>query len=187
MSMKEGTVKYFSVPDQQFNKVKSELNIIKKTIEGKGNCSLELDEKDRRVILKCESTGIYEFMRISKVIEAIIIGFSYVSALRLMDESKDLVIINLKDYASNPQHERRIKARIIGESGKVKRNIQELTSTEIIIADHVVSIIGKAEDVELAKRAIQMLIEGKEHSTVYKFLNRAVLSKDYISQSKKDV
>jgi len=56
--------------------------------------------------------------------------------------------------------------------GKTRRIIEELTNTNIAVYGHTVGIIGKVEHVQVAREAIQMLIEGRQHATVYKFLHR---------------
>jgi ribosomal RNA assembly protein len=67
---------------------------------------------------------------------------------------------------------RRVKGRIIGMDGKTRRIIEELTETSICVYGHTVSIIGNMEQVQAAREAIQMLIDGSSHGTVYRFLHR---------------
>jgi len=41
---------------------------------------------------------------------------------------------------------------------------------DMVVGDNYVAILGKLENVEIAKRAVEMLIEGKKHGTAYRFL-----------------
>jgi ribosomal RNA assembly protein len=50
--------------------------------------------------------------------------------------------------------------------------MEELTDTNVSVYGHTISIIGNVEQVQVAREAIQMLIEGSLHSTVYRFLHR---------------
>ena len=66
----------------------------------------------------------------------------------------------------------RIKSRLIGERGKSRRTLEELTGTYISIYGHNVSIIGLPEQISLASKAINMLCIGKSHKVVYEFLQK---------------
>jgi ribosomal RNA assembly protein len=56
--------------------------------------------------------------------------------------------------------------------GKTRKIIEELTDANICVYGHTVSIIGNIEQAQAAREAIQMLINGSQHSTVYRFLHR---------------
>ena len=73
-----------------------------------------------------------------------------------------------------PNHLQRVKGRIIGEKGKARKTIEEMTGTYISIYDNYVAIIGDFETANIAKQAIEMLIQGRQHSTVYRFLERTM-------------
>src|SRR5438094_10528567 len=67
---------------------------------------------------------------------------------------------------------RSVEGRIIGEEGRARRNIEELTGTLISVSGHTISIIGTFESVSMAKDASEKLIEGGQHGTVYKILKK---------------
>ncbi|MFN7105223.1 MAG: KH domain-containing protein [Pyrobaculum sp.] len=94
-------------------------------------------------------------------------------ALTLENEDYVLAVIDLKEYVDKPNHLRRIKGRIIGEGGRARRTIEHLAGVFMVVGDRQVAILGKLEDVEIAKRAVEMLIEGKKHNTVYRYIQRA--------------
>lgn len=56
--------------------------------------------------------------------------------------------------------------------GKTRRIIEELTETNVCVYGYTVGLIGDIEQVQAAREAIQMLIRGSLHSTVYRFLHR---------------
>jgi len=66
----------------------------------------------------------------------------------------------------------RVKGRLIGEKGKTRKMIEELTEAYISVFGHTVAIIGEHLQLEFAKKAVLMLIKGSQHSSVYKFLGR---------------
>jgi ribosomal RNA assembly protein len=55
-------------------------------------------------------------------------------------------------------------------NGKTRRIIEELTTADVVVYGHTVGIIGTFEQADAARSAIQMLIEGSQHHSVYKFL-----------------
>jgi ribosomal RNA assembly protein len=67
---------------------------------------------------------------------------------------------------------KRVKGRIIGMNGKTRNIIEELTDTNVAVYGHTVSIIGTIEEAEVAREAVQMLVKGSLHATVYRFLHR---------------
>jgi ribosomal RNA assembly protein len=50
--------------------------------------------------------------------------------------------------------------------------LKKKTGTKICIHGKKISIIGKWENLQIAKKAIEMLLEGKMHSSVQKFLEK---------------
>ncbi|MBS7608707.1 RNA-processing protein, partial [Candidatus Bathyarchaeota archaeon] len=84
-----------------------------------------------------------------------------------------LDIIDLRAIFGRSESDiKRVKGRIIGMDGKTRRIIEELTDTSITVYGHTIGIIGKIENAQVAREAIQMLIQGSQHATVYKFLHR---------------
>jgi ribosomal RNA assembly protein len=57
-------------------------------------------------------------------------------------------------------------------NGKTRRLIEELSNADMVVFGHTVGIIGTFEQVNVARSAVQMLIDGSQHRTVYKFLQR---------------
>ena len=94
------------------------------------------------------------------VVTAIGRGFSPERAFRLVrDEEAVLDIIDLRTVFGKSESDlRRVKGRIIGMNGKTRKIIEELTEADVVVYGHTVGMIGKIEQVEAAREAIQMLI-----------------------------
>jgi len=132
------------------------------------NCSLVIEPATPEVTADM-------LLKASDFVKAIDAGFSPDKAERVLEEDQILVIIDLKEIVGNsPNHLQRVKGRIIGEEGRVKTNIEQATDTYISIYDDMVAIIGDYDNAYLAKEAIEMIIRGREHSTVYKYLDKRV-------------
>ena len=108
------------------------------------------------------------------VINAIGRGFSPEHAFRLIrNEDAILDVIDLRTtFGKSESDIKRVKGRIIGMNGKTRQIIEELTDTNVAVYGHTVSIIGELEQAQVAREAIQMLVKGSLHGTVYRFLHR---------------
>lgn len=148
----------------------------KKLIEDKLSVKLEVESETGGVTLtlaeNAEDPSL--LFRARDVVTAIGRGFSAEHASRLIrDEEAILDVLDLRTVFGRSESDlRRVKGRIIGENGKTRTIIEELTDTSVSVYGHTVSIIGNAEEALVAREAIQMLIEGSLHSTVYRFLHR---------------
>lgn len=133
----------------------------------------EIEEATRtRIKLNDEVTidgDCIELMNAKNIIRAVGRGFSVDAALELTDEKKNLCIIPLPN---DRKKLKRIKSRIIGIEGRSKRKIEKLTFTCISVYGKTVSIIGDYENVDIAREAIEKLIMGSPHSSVYRFIEK---------------
>jgi len=131
------------------------------------------DNRNEVTIIPSDNTNFDQLMKAKSIIEAISYGFDYDDAQNLRNDDYALEVIDLRDYVSDKDkanHINRIKSRIIGEDGRAKRVLQELTDTKIAIGDKYIAILGPYENVRTARDALEMLIKGRQHSTVYKWI-----------------
>jgi ribosomal RNA assembly protein len=147
--------------------------ITKLHIEKALNVNMTVNSEDGNVelALKPDSQDPTQIFRAKNVVTAISRGFSPNSALRLLDEETNIDIIDLRDIFKSQSDIQRVKGRIIGRGGKTRRIIEELTDVDVRVYGNTVSLIGSI-GFEVAKEAVQMLIEGRQHKTVYRFLHR---------------
>ncbi len=148
---------------------------VKEEIMRRTNTKITVDSTTGTVVIEpaSPSTTALQLMKARDIVRAIAYGFSPERAMRLLDEDQVLIVIDLKQYIGDkPNHIQRIKGRIIGEGGKARRTIEEVTGTYISIYREYVAIIGDFESANIAKEAIEMLIQGRQHATVYRFLER---------------
>jgi len=149
---------------------------IKEAIEKKLSVELAIDSEtgDVTITLAKEDEDPSLLFRAKEVVTAIGRGFSPDRAFRLInDEDATLEVIDLRELFGRSLSElQRVKGRIIGQEGKTRRIIEELTEADVSVHGHTVSIIANIEQMEIAREAIQMLLRGSQHSTVYRFLHR---------------
>ena len=112
-------------------------------------------------------------LRARDVVLAIGRGFSPERALKLEDDDVVLDVIDLRELLGKNEREiARLKGRVIGREGKIRRLIEEMTNAKISVYGHTISMLGDYETVTAAREAIELLLKGKQHSTVYKLLRK---------------
>ena len=149
---------------------------VKATIENRLSVELTIDSEtgDVTITLAKEDSDPSLLFRAKEVVTAIGRGFSPDRAYRLIsDEDSALEVIDLREiFGRSPSDLQRVKGRIIGQEGKTRRIIEELTEADVSVHGHTVSIIANIDQMDVARQAIQMLLQGSQHSTVYRFLHR---------------
>ena len=135
-------------------------------------CSVKLDIDSKNGEVKVRSEVVEEQFRSFKAVEivtAIGRGFSPDKAMRLLKSENTLHVINLREFGGkSPDQIERIKGRIIGDGGKARINMENLSSADITVYGKTVSVIGEPTQLKLAIDAIESLLSGSMHGYVYK-------------------
>ncbi|MCE4618774.1 MAG: KH domain-containing protein [Desulfurococcales archaeon] len=178
MAVGEGRPRiYVKVPIDRLGAVIGKKGEVKLKLIEKLGVRLTIDSENSMVIVEPEAPNIppINMMKAAEIIKAIAYGFPPEKAFRLLDDEQILVIVDLKQIVGDsPNHLKRVKGRIIGEGGRARKTIEEMTGTDIFVGDHYVAIIGDYERAMAAKKAVEMLAEGRMHSTVYRYLDRVL-------------
>jgi ribosomal RNA assembly protein len=147
----------------------------KTEIENKLGVRLDVDtEGSVTVTLTEKARDPSMLLRAKDVAQAIGRGFPPETAFRLMrneDDIFDLIDLRLI-FGRSESDVKRVKGRIIGSEGKTRKLIEELSEADVVVYGHTVGIIGSFEQADTARNAVQMIIDGAEHHTVYKYLQR---------------
>jgi ribosomal RNA assembly protein len=148
---------------------------VKQDIEKRCGVAIEVDSEEGNAMIKGEKpVEQMEMFKAVEIISAIARGFSPQRAMRLMGEEEMFQAIDLHDYAGkSPSALARIKGRIIGEAGKSRRTIEDLTGAYISVYGHTIGLIGTYNEIRLATDAIDLLCRGSMHKTVYNMLQEA--------------
>jgi ribosomal RNA assembly protein len=121
--------------------------------------------------LKEDQDDVSVLFTVQKIIKAIGRGFSPRRAMTLMDEDYDLIIIDLDEWAGSSNNaQNRLKGRVIGKGGKSRALLEELTDCLISIYGSTIAIIGSFEMLPVARDAVEMLLNGAFHKTVWNHL-----------------
>jgi ribosomal RNA assembly protein len=167
---------YLKIPTERVGVLVGPEGTTKKNIEKKLSVELLIDSQSGGITITLteKATDPSMLFKAKDVVTALGRGFSPEHAFRLIrDEEAMLDVIDLRTVFGRSETDiKRIKGRIIGMNGKTRQIIEELTDTNVAVYGHTVSIIGTIEQAEAAREAIQMLVKGSMHATVYRFLHR---------------
>jgi ribosomal RNA assembly protein len=148
---------------------------IKQHIEDKLQVKLDIDKEGSvKIILSEQATDPSLLLKAKDTVSAIGRGFPPETAFRLIRNEDDIYdMIDLRLIFGRSESDiRRIKGRIIGTEGKTRKLVEELTEADVVVYGHTVGIIGSFVEADAARNAVQMIIDGCEHHTVYKYLQR---------------
>lgn len=144
---------------------------VRRALEERTGVALDIDSATGLVKIRLVGDDPAGLLKARNVVVAVGRGFSPERAFRLLDEDVYFEVINLRDCVGKSESNlRRVKGRIIGEGGRTRRLIEETTGAYVSVYGHTISIIGDLEGYLTARQAIEMLIRGGQHRTVYRFL-----------------
>jgi ribosomal RNA assembly protein len=163
------------IPEERISVVIGNKGKTKNEICRKCNVKIEIESKTGEITVSSTSNNFDEYgaLKARDIITAISSGFSPERAFRILDEETLFQILDLRNFTSSTNSTYRIKGRIIGEKGKARKNLEELTNTYISIYGHIIGLIGNYEETKIAIDAIMLLINGRSHKTVYEMLYQA--------------
>ena len=148
-----------------------------KSIRNASGCKeLNIDSESGEVEAIWGEAGTYDpvkAMKLPDVIKAIGRGMAPKAAIRLFEDNHFFEMVDLRNFVGKRSNQqRRIRSRIIGSQGRVRKLIESLTDTEITIYKSTVVIIGEQEGLFAARQAIEMLASGSEHGSVLGYLEK---------------
>jgi ribosomal RNA assembly protein len=164
---------YIKIPNERVGVLVGPSGKTKRRIERTFKVNLKIDSEtgDIEITLYPDQDDVSVIFIVQKLIKAIGRGFSPVRALTLIHDDYDLLIMDLEEYVGNSRNaQNRVKGRVIGKGGKSRELLEELTECLISIYGSTISIIGNYEMILVAKEAIEMLLNGAFHKTVWNHL-----------------
>lgn len=129
---------------------------------------ISVDINNSKVIIRGDAVNV---MLGKEVITAFNRGFDEDSSKLLLNEDYFLEIILLDSYTKNKKRMIKLKGRIIGRDGSIKAKIERTTNTKISVFGKTISIIGKYDEVDKAKRIINKILSGKSLSVAFGSIN----------------
>ena len=159
------------IPKERINSLIGRNGTVRKIIEEKTGVKLFIHSALGEVdISGQDSLGI---MDAEQVIKAIGRGFNPSVAFKLFEDEYVMEIIDISDFKVKSKNRKlTLRGRIIGKKGITRRIIEQYTGCWIAVFGKTVSIIGDSMNISYARQAIEMILEGSEQGTAYKFLKK---------------
>jgi len=165
---------YARIPEDRIGVLIGPGGRTKREIASRVRAEIDVDAEDGEVRISSPDTDPDGAMRARDIVLAIGRGFSPERAFRLLKENTFLGILDIKFTTGKREKAalRRIRARVIGTHGRARTRIEELSGCSVSVYGSTVALIGEEEQLERGTRAIEMLLRGSEHSTVFHLLAR---------------
>ena len=144
---------------------------VKKNIESDTKTQIKVDSLEGDIFIYGEDAlGLYTAR---EVIRSIGRGFNPEIAKLLLKQDYVFESISLTEFTGKSKNTLlRLKGRVIGKDGGSRKLIEELSESYISVYGKTISIIGTAESAAMAKRAVEALLKGSTHASVYKWLEQ---------------
>lgn len=166
---------YLRIPRERVAVLIGQKGSTKSWLQRRSGLRFDVDSVANEVVIHDERVDADPLMvlKLQDVVRAIARGFSPERAARLFADDDYLELLDIHDYVGkHKQHIRRVASRIIGSEGKTRRIIEDQTGAEVVVYGHTVGVIAHIDSLGDARHAVEMLLRGAEHASVYRFLER---------------
>jgi ribosomal RNA assembly protein len=168
-------VLYARIPEDRIGVLIGPGGRTKREIGTATHTEIEIDAEDGEVRVTAPDSDPIGGLKARDIVLAIGRGFSPERAMRLLKENAYLQVLDIKFTTGKREKEalRRIRARAIGSRGRARSRIEELSGCSMSVYGSTIALIGEEEQLERATHAVELLLKGSEHSTVFHYLARA--------------
>jgi ribosomal RNA assembly protein len=141
-------------------------------IEEKAEVRLNIDSETGSVEIEAVGDPIAA-LNGPDIVRAIGRGFHPDDALTLLDnEMRMFDLVDIDAVTRNQNDLERKKGRLIGEDGRTRELMEELSGASVVIYGKTLGIIGSPKEVDVVRSAVDMIIDGAPHGAVYSYLER---------------
>lgn len=164
---------YLKIPSDRVGVLIGTKGTTKSTIEKTTNTHLDIDSDEGTVAIYPGDTmedplGVW---KANHIVKAIARGFNPDLAIKLNEDDVYLEVIKISQFVGKSKKAiARYKGRIIGKEGKTREIIVDMAEVDMAIYGKTVSLIGQLDNVMIAKEAVEMILNGSRHKSVYSFL-----------------
>ncbi|WP_340820251.1 KH domain-containing protein [Methanolobus sp. WCC4] len=163
---------HIKVPKDRVGAIIGPKGRVKQIIEERSTASLDIDSEDGTVEIIPGDDPVGA-MKAEDVINAIARGFNPDKTFSMFDDDMLMLeVIDISKHTSTQKDLLRLKGRIIGKGGKTREITERLIGVKMSVYGKTVSVIGTPEQNQIARTAIEMLIEGANHGSVYSYLEK---------------
>lgn len=165
-------MQHVKVPQDRIGVVIGDGGATMREIENRAEVRLDIDSESGSVAVDAVGDPV-KGMVAPDIVRAIGRGFKPEAALSLLDNDMRMFdLIDIGQATRNKNDMKRQKGRLIGENGRTRELMEELSGAHVVIYGSTLGIIGQPEEVEAVRRAAGMILDGAPHGAVYSFLER---------------
>ncbi|WP_276279860.1 KH domain-containing protein [Halorussus caseinilyticus] len=165
-------MQHVKIPQDRIGVLIGEGGETMREIESRAEVRLDIDSENGKV--EVEKTGDpIRGLKGPEIVKAIGRGFAPEDALTLLDDDMMMFdVIDIDAAARNKNDLERQKGRLIGENGRTRELMEELTGANVVIYGTTLGVIGTPKRVDVVRSAAEMILDGAPHGSVYSFLER---------------
>ncbi|AXR79488.1 KH domain-containing protein [Natrarchaeobaculum sulfurireducens] len=163
-------MQHVKIPQDRIGVLIGEGGETMRKIEAEAEIRLDIDSEDGAVAVETVGDPV-RGLKGPDIVRAIGRGFAPDAALRLLED--ELMLFDLVDIdaaSRNTNDMKRKKGRLIGEGGRTRELMEELSGADVVIYGSTLGIIGTPQQVDAVRSAAEMLLDGAPHGAVYSFL-----------------
>lgn len=165
-------MQHVKIPDDRIGVLIGRGGETMREIEERAEVRLDIDSESGNVRIEKVGDPV-KGLKGPDIVRAIGRGFAPEDALRLLDDDMMMFeVIDIDAATRNKNDLRRQKGRLIGEGGRTRELMQELTGASVTIYGSTLATIGGPRQVEAVREAAEMILDGAPHGAVYSFLER---------------
>jgi ribosomal RNA assembly protein len=165
-------MQHVTIPQDRVGVLIGEGGATMREIEDRAEVRLDIDSETGAVAVESVGDPV-RGMRGPEIVRAIGRGFAPEDALELLDDEMMLFeTVDLEAATRNRNDLRRQKGRLIGENGRTRELMEELTGANVVIYGSTLGTIGPPAAVRSVRKATEMILDGAPHGAVYAFLER---------------
>jgi ribosomal RNA assembly protein len=165
---------YARIPEERIGVLIGPGGRTKREIAERTGTGIQVDAEEGEIRISGPDEDPDGTMRARDIALAIGRGFSPERAFRLLKDGTYLAILDIKFTTGHHEKDalRRIRARVIGTRGRARARLEELSGCSVSVFGSTVALIGDEAQLERGTRAVELLLKGSEHSTVFHLLAR---------------
>ena len=163
---------FLMIPLDRIGAIIGKKGTTKRDIEEKTETKIHIDSKDGEIEVIQKGSPL-KYLKAMAIIRSIGRGFSPERAFKLLDDGNRLEIIDIREIIGGNQSAMKAKkGRVIGSHGKAREEIEKETGAKISVYGKTIGIIGNDDQIEKARKAIEMLLGGASHDMAYDYLKK---------------
>ncbi|PSQ28247.1 RNA-processing protein [Halobacteriales archaeon QS_9_68_17] len=165
-------MQHVKIPQDRIGVLIGEGGETMREIENRAEVRLDIDSENGSVSIDKTGDPLLG-LKGPDIVRAIGRGFKPAVAMTLLDDEMMMFdLIDIDAAARNKNDLKRKKGRLIGENGRTRELMEELTGASVVIYGTTLGVIGNPQQVEIVREAAEMILEGAPHGSVYSFLER---------------